>query len=158
MSICDHRCVGALIRNGQGEILLFQRNTLPHGFAGPAGHCDGDSPEYAIRKEVQEEVGLQVVSAHLIARYYDGHPCRRAYEGEPGHDWHFYECEVQGEINASAREVVAGTTRFSTLWEVQQLAERTEQRIAGNIGDEEWARNPGFDLPWYEFFQRLELV
>jgi ADP-ribose pyrophosphatase YjhB (NUDIX family) len=99
MSICDHRCVGALIQSEQG-ILMFQRNTPPAGYAGPAGHCDGDGYVEALIREVWEEVGLWVVRWRLITEFYDANPCRREYEGEPGHHWQFFDVDVKGDIQA----------------------------------------------------------
>jgi 8-oxo-dGTP pyrophosphatase MutT (NUDIX family) len=151
--VCPHKCVGALIRNLDGEILLFQRGTKPAGFAGPAGHCDdGDLPEAALVKEVQEEVGLKVV------HYRDPHPCRRTFEGEPGHDWHFYDVRVSGLIQTNDREVVPRSCRYYSPGELCELADKSEQRLAGKISDKAWEQQPGLDLPWYELFRRLELV
>jgi 8-oxo-dGTP pyrophosphatase MutT (NUDIX family) len=156
MSICDHRCVGALIQSEQG-ILLFQRNTPPAGVAGPAGHCDGDSFVEALIREVWEEVGLWVVRWRFLAEFYDANPCRREYEGEPGHHWQFFDVDVQGEIQASARETK--NVRWYAKPELASLAVRTDQRLAGDISDEEWQQNPGFDLPWYRLLvQELHLI
>lgn len=110
----------------------------------------------ALVKEISEEVGLDVIHATLIAHYYDHNPCRRTFEGEPGHDWHFYDVLVSGEINTNDREVVAGSCRYYGPNELCFLAGRTEERIAGRVSDAEWEQQPGLDLPWYELFRRLE--
>lgn len=156
--ICCHRCVGALIRNEHGDVLLFQRGTPPDGYAGPAGHCDDDVPGDALIKEIREEVGLTVVHSRLIAYFHDSHACRRTYEDEPGHNWRFYECQVEGEICESAREVVAGSCMYYTKRSLRTIADRTERRLAGKMSDEEWQCAPGFDYPWYQLFQRLEML
>lgn len=157
--LCPHRCVGALIRNLDDDVLLFQRGTKPAGYAGPAGHCDdGDPSEASLIKEVSEEVGLEVADLALIAHYWDHNPCRRTFEGEPGHSWWFYDVSVLGEIKTNDREVVPGSCRYYSQSELCQLASRTEQRLSGKISDKEWEQQPGLDLPWYELFRRLELV
>lgn len=147
---CDHQCVGALIRSEQG-ILMFHRNTPPAGVAGPAGHCDGDAPEYAVRKEVWEEVGLHIESANLIVEFDEQHPCRREYTGEPGHHWNFYACTVSGELNPSERET--RDVRWYTWGEIQSLMHINLEYNDGAYSKLEWQQNPGLDWPWYVLFR-----
>ncbi len=147
--ICSHQVVGALIRDAQGHILLFQRNTFPPGFAGPAGHQElEESSEEALEKEVREEVGLQTVEYRLIAEFFDPHPCRRESQ-RLGHHWKFYEVAVSGELQTNDREVVPQSARYFSLEELAAIAAHTEE---GKTNAE------GFDWPWLKFFQMVGLI
>lgn len=149
---CDHTSVGAVILDRKGNILMFERGTPPWGIAGPSGHCDGDTYEQALRKEVSEEVGLQVTSARLIATFQIKKACRRAFATTPYHDWQFFVAEVTGEIHASVRET--RNVRWYSPEEIEQLIGRTEQYLWGMLSEEEWKQNPGLDLSWYRLFTR----
>ncbi len=149
---CDHTSVGAIIFGPNGDILMFERGTPPWGIAGPAGHCDGDTYEQALRKEVFEEVGLQVTTATFIAAFQIKKACRRPFDTTPYHDWQFYIAEVAGEIQASIRET--RNVRWYSLEEIEQLIQRTEQYLLGMLSDEEWRQSPGLDLSWYRLFIR----
>lgn len=150
---CDHLSVGALIFNDQGEILLFQRGIPPWGIAGPAGHRDGDSFHDAIVREVREAVGLQVLSAPLIARFRFQKACSRPDKGQPYHGWSFFLTKVAGEIRPSQRETRA--VRWYNYEKVLRLMERTEDyHLFGYYTEQDWQENPGLDLPWYRLFKK----
>ena len=59
-------CVAAILRNSQGQVLLQQRDDKPNlAFAGywtlPGGKAeDGEVPDNAIKRELMEEIGLEV--------------------------------------------------------------------------------------------------
>jgi 8-oxo-dGTP pyrophosphatase MutT (NUDIX family) len=149
MKKCSHQIVAALIRNAEGDVLLFRRNTPPPGFAGPAGHCEaGERFEEALAKEVREEVGLHVIEYRLIAEFFDPHPCRRE-DTEPGHDWKCYEVTVSGALQTNDREVVPQSARYFAPHELAEIAARTE---AGKPNVD------GFDWPWLRFFRVIGLV
>lgn len=154
MNKCDHTSVGALIYNGYGQLLMFERNTPPYGIAGPAGHCDGDSYVDALKKEVWEEVGLEVVewSSKLVTSFCINRACRRPYEGEAGHEWQFYlTTTTHLDLNPSVRET-KNVDWYSPL-EIKQLMRRTEEyHLYGTISDEEWYEQPGLDISWYRLF------
>lgn len=102
-----HLSVGAVIRNYDGQILLIDRLKTPFGFACPAGHVDeGETPEIALLREVNEETGLIVVSykkydtSKLID--YPQEPCSR---GVKHHIWNLYEVEAEGELIFKEDEV-----------------------------------------------------
>lgn len=59
--------VAALIRNERGDLLL-QRRSDTGGWGTPGGLCElGERLEDALRREVQEETGLEVLRAELLS-------------------------------------------------------------------------------------------
>lgn len=97
-----HFTVGAVIKK-DGRYLLIDRNIPPPGFASVAGHVDeGESPETALIREVEEESGFKVEKYHQVfEEFVDWNWCSR---GVMGHYWHVYECEVSGEIKQNIIE------------------------------------------------------
>lgn len=97
-----HLSAGALIKK-DGKLLLIDRAVKPYGLAGPAGHVDqGESPLQAVKREVQEETGLEVTTAKLILEEFV--PWNECSRGVKGHHFYIYNCEVRGNINRSERE------------------------------------------------------
>lgn len=97
-----HYSVGALIKNGD-SYLLFDRVKKPFGYAGPAGHVDeGEDPDTAVVREVEEETGLKVVSFSLL--FEEELPWDTCSRGIPVHHWRLYHCEVEGALNPEAEE------------------------------------------------------
>ncbi|MFO8016845.1 MAG: NUDIX hydrolase [Candidatus Woesearchaeota archaeon] len=97
-----HYSVGAVIKQA-GKYLLIDRAVEPFGFAGPAGHVDeGESPEDALKREVEEEVGLKIVKhGKLYEEEFDWNWCSK---GVNTHYWYLFECDVEGELSRSFRE------------------------------------------------------
>jgi nucleoside triphosphatase len=59
--------VGALIVNGKGEILLVRSYKWGSRYTVPGGHIElGEPSERAVRREVREEVGLEVEPIRLL--------------------------------------------------------------------------------------------
>jgi 8-oxo-dGTP pyrophosphatase MutT (NUDIX family) len=100
-----HRSAGAMIKDKEGRILMIERKFAPLGWAGPAGHVDeGETPEEAMKREVKEEIGLEVKDAKLL--YHEFLPWNKCHSGGIGHDWYFYEIlEWAGEIKREESEV-----------------------------------------------------
>lgn len=99
-----HYSVGALIeRNGQ--YLLIDRAKEPFGLAGVAGHIDdGETPSDALRREVREEVGLEIITAELLFEEEADNLCSR---GVPVHYWHLFKCRVDGYVKTNQSEVLS---------------------------------------------------
>ncbi len=100
-----HFSAGAVIRKGD-KLLLIDRVKPPFGLAGPAGHIDeGETPEAAVRREVEEETGLEVASAKLLFdEFVEWNECSK---GTTGHHWYVYECQTKGEIKLADAEASA---------------------------------------------------
>lgn len=97
-----HYSVGALIER-DGAYLLFDRVKPPFGYTGPAGHVDeGEDPDRALIREVQEETGLTVVGFELL--FEEELPFDTCGRGVPVHHWRFYRCQVEGELTPSVQE------------------------------------------------------
>lgn len=101
-----HFSVGAVIERG-GKILLLDRSKYPFGFAAPAGHVDeGETPQQAVDREVEEETGLRVVSKRLLnEEEQDDNLCSR---GVKAHHWTLYACEVTGELRKNSESKSLG--------------------------------------------------
>ena len=97
-----HDSVGAVIRR-EGKFLLIDRAVPPFGFACVAGHIDeGELPEQALIREVEEEAGLRVTHSRLLAEEeLDWNVCSRNVKH---HHWYVFACETEGELRRSERE------------------------------------------------------
>lgn len=151
---CDNKSVGMLIRRGD-EILLIERKKFPFGFAMPAGHVDDKgSFEDAAREEVEEEVGFKATALKQLKEGKKNNLCRR-----PGGSWHYwkvYEVEVEGNLSPSEEETKQ--VGWYSKEEIERLAERTEEYLAGNISEVEWEANPGLEIVGYEWFKELGII
>jgi nucleoside triphosphatase len=59
--------VGALILNGKGEILLVRSYKWGTKYTVPGGHIElGERSETAVKREIREEVGLEVEPVRLL--------------------------------------------------------------------------------------------
>ncbi len=98
-----HFSVGAVIKDGD-RYLLIDRVKPPLGWAGVAGHMDeGEEPLAALKREVKEEVGLEVTSAELlIEEFVEWNECS---QGVHGHYWYVYDCQVKGNPQGAKSEV-----------------------------------------------------
>jgi 8-oxo-dGTP pyrophosphatase MutT (NUDIX family) len=97
-----HYSVGALIKK-DGKYLLIDRVQPPFGFAGIAGHIDeGENPEQALKREVEEESGLKIEKYKLLfEEELDWNWCSK---GVGIHYWYLYECDVSGKIKENYTE------------------------------------------------------
>jgi 8-oxo-dGTP pyrophosphatase MutT (NUDIX family) len=101
-----HQSAGAIIKDKEGRMLMIERKFPPYGWAGPAGHIDpGESPEEAMKREVKEEVGLQVQKSRLL--YHETLDWNKCSRGEVGHEWFLYEIlEWTGNVKMEKSEVM----------------------------------------------------
>jgi 8-oxo-dGTP pyrophosphatase MutT (NUDIX family) len=112
-----HWTVGALIEQ-DNAFLLLQKRQWPFLWDIPAGHLEvGEDPSEAVRREVREESGLELLEPRLI---FHGEivpdACRR---GAIVHEWYVYSGQVTGTLHPSADE--ARDLRWVTRKEMMTL-------------------------------------
>jgi len=64
-------CVGAVVHDRAGRLLLIQRGHAPHAgsWSLPGGRVErGETPEQAVEREVREETGLEVRAGDPVGR------------------------------------------------------------------------------------------
>lgn len=85
-----HRSTGAIIRDKDGNFLMFDRVNPPYGWAISAGHIEeGEDPEKAMLREIKEETSLEVKKYRLL--FQEFLPWNSCVGGVVGHDWWLYE-------------------------------------------------------------------
>lgn len=167
--ICDNTSVAMIVKDSEGRISMIERKIYNPGFALPAGHQDGDSPEDAARKELSEEVGLEAGKMRVLFARDLPNPCKR--EGGGHHFWTVFEIESwSGEVRTSEEEVK------EYLWAdeaaIKSFAKKLENFMAEkNLSfdnlpdlvratneDEDWKKNPGLEPPMYIIFKELGII
>lgn len=98
-----HWTVGALIEKDH-HFLLIHKQQWPFLWDVLAGHLEvGEDPAAAVRREVQEESGLELLDPK---RVFHGEifpdPCRK---GALVHEWYLYRGRVVGSLRPAMREV-----------------------------------------------------
>jgi len=157
--VCDHTSVGVLVWKSFDDgnhLLLIERKKFPFGFAPPAGHRDGRMNMLDTAKdELKEETGLVAVKMKLIFYSRKENPCRRI--GGAHHDWFVEEAlEFSGELNPSPDETKQ--VGWYSEEQLNDLAQRTKDYLAGNIPEDEWQKSPGLEPVWYELLQELDVI
>lgn len=92
MRKCPNKSVGAVITDEYGRHLCLYRKIFPLGLAGIAGHLqfiEGtnilEDWQTALKREVKEEVDLQVINCRIIFQNtLLPNPCQQGYEM---HEW-----------------------------------------------------------------------
>lgn len=152
--ICDHTSVGMIVWKDD-KILLIERMKYPFGFACPAGHVDGDaSYEESAKRELQEEVGLEVINLELLFEGRKENPCRR--ENGSWHYWKIYKVKAEGEAKRSLDETKK--MFWASKDELKKISERTEKYLQKEISEEDWEKSPGLEPIWCEWFKQLNLI
>lgn len=97
-----HFSVGAIIKKN-GKILILDRLKPPFGWACPAGHINKDeTPEETLKREVKEEVGLEIIKSNVI--FYSANVPNQCRRGVNFHDWYIFECKIKGSVSLNAAE------------------------------------------------------
>ncbi len=150
---CDHKSVGILVWKDR-KLLLIERKRFPFGFAPPAGHLDGDSFEEAAKRELREEVGLDVTKLKMRYEEKAENTCRR--KGGDWHNWKIYEAKVKGEVKGSPTETKQ--VGWYSLEEIKRLVNRTRKYLRRNVTEDEWEAEPGIETVWYDWFSKMKLL
>lgn len=142
---CDHTSVGMIVRQ-DNKVLLIERMKYPFGFAPPAGHIDGDkSYEIAAKRELSEEVGLETTDLKLMFEGRKENVCRR--QDGAWHYWKVYEVKFAGIVTRSEDETKRAD--WYSIQEIERLMERTKLYLQGEVSEEDWEKNPGLEVFWY---------
>lgn len=151
---CDHTSVGMLVWQND-RLLLIERKKLPFGFAPPAGHVDDKGTfQKAATEELFEEVGLRAQALELLTEGGKNNPCRR--QDGTWHYWKIYRVVATGAIQPSSDETKQAG--FYTKKNLQHLAKKTEQYLAGQISEKDWENSPGLEPVWHEWLTELKII
>lgn len=117
-----HESVGVVVVDEKKRILCLFRRIFPFAYAIPAGHLDrGESPEFAARRELQEETGINVLQdqklEHLVDIDIPNDSCRR---GSDHHRWHLFRYKLDHEPNIILSDEAA-SMRWCTIFELKDL-------------------------------------
>ena len=101
-------CVGALVHDAAGRLLMIQRGHEPHAglWSVPGGRVEpGETPEAAVEREVREETGLEVHVGAVVGRI-------RIPAGDVVYEVTDFACTLQDP----AQEPVAGDDASAVLF------------------------------------------
>ena len=167
---CDNKSVGILVWR-DGALLLIERKKYNLGFALPAGHQDGDDPEKAARKELEEEMGLYAETLEKKLTLMLPNPCRR--EGGTHHEWAVFEAaHWNGEVKPSPNEtknhlwadkekiawLAATLENFAQQRDIPLTIEALHELVRASNEDGAWQENPGLEPPMYFIFKELRIL
>ncbi len=133
-------CIGVIIKDSRGRLLVLYRLKEPRGLACPAGHIDkGEDPKTAMERELREETGLRVkASVCVMEGKVIKNVCSR---GAKKHRWHVYKVlEFTGKPKRREKKKHA----FVKFMSVKRIRE-------------EYLANNDVDPAWVEIFKRLKL-
>jgi 8-oxo-dGTP diphosphatase len=114
------RCVGAIVRDAEGRLLIIRRGHLPGEglWSLPGGRVEaGESDAEAIVRELAEETGLRVMPGALIGSV------ERPGAGGMTYDIHDYAAEVTGGTLRAGDD--ASEARWITPDELRRLPTTT---------------------------------
>jgi ADP-ribose pyrophosphatase YjhB (NUDIX family) len=93
--------VNAVLRDANGRVLLVRHSYGPSGWTLPGGgHSRREDPELAVRREMLEELALEIVALELVETY------EERLSGAP-HTSRLFAGVAVGEPNPDGREVIA---------------------------------------------------
>lgn len=142
LKICPGGSVGIIFKK-YGKYLMFRRLKKPEGWAGVAGHLDGDVSLDAAIKESKEEIGLDLRLEKLNFLFQEKiypNPCRRG--NYDSHEWTVYEYElVAGENPKIGEPEKHADLGFFTAEEIK----------------EKFAKEP-HDPAWQKIFSKVGVI
>lgn len=151
---CDHTSVGILVWRSN-KLLLIERKKPPFGFAPPAGHVDGDlNFKIAAKRELKEEVGLEIKNLQLLIEGKKDNPCRRLNGN--WHNWKIYKALTKGKIKRNLKE--AKRIVWYTKKQLRELSQITEKYLSGNFSQRKWKNSPGLEPVWYDWLKELNII
>lgn len=114
--------VGAILRDGEGRILMVRHSYGAPGWTLPGGgHARREDPEQAVRRELREELGIEIDALELIATL------EERLSGAP-HKASLFAGIALGEPRPDGREVIAA--RFFASGEIPEgLSAPTRLRL-----------------------------
>lgn len=167
---CDNKSVGMRFEK-DGKILMIERKKYNPGWALPAGHADGFSPEETAIKESSEEVGFVPCKIEKVYEATLPNTCKR--EGGTHHEWYVFDVlEWSGELKIEPSEVKKA--EWKSKEEIAALTKQLEDSASGyglslTLGDlpeivrktnedDEWKKSPGLEPPMYFIFKELKMI
>ncbi len=129
-----HRVVHVMVVNSSGDILLQKRAMSKDVAPGRwdtsvGGHVDaGETVEYALRREMREELGIEGGDTRFMYTYIHSNP----YESELVYS---YECLHEGPFDFSREEIEE--VRF---WPVEEIEEALGRGVLSDNFEEEFRR------------------
>jgi putative (di)nucleoside polyphosphate hydrolase len=110
--------VAAILQRPDGLVLIGQRSDYPESWQFPQGGIDsGETPEEAVRREVEEEVGIAAEAYAIIARSgphrYD-FPSGRDRRGHDGQEQIYFLCRLH-EADPPEIDLAATCGEFSAV-------------------------------------------
>lgn len=125
LNLCPGKSVGAIIKNNEDKFLCLYRLKYPKGLAFLAGHINsGESPKMAVKREVKEEAGINILRLSCLFIEVFLNPCGRGdYDG---HEWYVYKVlEWEGEVE-NMEESKHSFVKFLSWEEIQEYIKKGE--------------------------------
>lgn len=169
---CDNKSVAILVRKDD-KILVIERKQYNFGFALTAGHQDGDDPLTCAKKELGEEVGLNMEQGVVVLEMKLQNPCKR--ENGSYHDWSVVEAvKWSGDVNIVQpddeaksylwvdKEAISAMVKkledFAKKIDVSLTKENLPEIVRKTNESPAWAQNPGLEPPMYFLFKELHII
>ena len=88
---CPYGSAGVIFERDD-RYLVFRRLGEPVGWAGVAGHLDGDAPLITAHKEAREEIGVEIMTLETFfgPEIVTPNPCGRDGGIYNAHEWYVY--------------------------------------------------------------------
>ena len=105
--------VSAILRDGEGRVLLVRHSYGPRGWSGMGGGLKrSEDPEAALRREMREELSCEIEAVELAATLYE------KLSGAP-HTAYVFTARPVGDVEVDGRELMEA--RWFTLAELAEV-------------------------------------